>query len=39
VSLDGGDCAASLLERADARLYEAKRLGRNRIVAQAPPDA
>ncbi len=38
-SLDGEDCAAALLARADARLYEAKRLGRNRIVAQTLPGA
>jgi diguanylate cyclase (GGDEF)-like protein len=29
-----GDSAASLLERADAALYEAKRLGRNRTEAR-----
>ncbi|MBK7196670.1 MAG: hypothetical protein IPH80_29695 [Myxococcales bacterium] len=33
---DGGD-PATLLARADERLYAAKRSGRNRIVTATPP--
>jgi two-component system cell cycle response regulator len=35
VSEGTADCAAKLLERADAALYKAKREGRNRVVAEA----
>jgi two-component system cell cycle response regulator len=32
-----GDDAPGLLEKADAALYEAKRLGRDRVATAAPP--
>lgn len=34
-----GETAASLIGRADAAMYEAKRAGRNRVREAAPPDA
>src|SRR4051812_9927155 len=36
---DGAETAAALVERADALLYEAKALGRNRLQIQATPVA
>jgi len=37
--LRGGDTAQSLIERADACLYAAKRQGRNRIICESDPEA
>jgi diguanylate cyclase len=37
-ALQQGDTVQSLIERADACLYAAKRNGRNRIVSEADPD-
>lgn len=37
--LHGSDTAQSLIERADACLYAAKRQGRNRIVCENDPEA
>jgi diguanylate cyclase len=37
--LHGGETAQSLIERADACLYAAKRQGRNRIVCENDPEA
>jgi len=37
VECAGGDTVESLLERADAALYGATRLGRNRVVSKVKP--
>jgi diguanylate cyclase len=34
-----GDTAQSLIGRADACLYAAKRAGRNRVIAETDPEA
>ena len=37
-SLRPGDTMATLLERADACLYTAKRTGRNRVISETDPE-